>query len=129
MRPFFRLPVPSGLRGRFAANRESICSNKLVCGRGTRQGARRWKLAAQENMVPVTILTGFLGSGKTTLVNRILKEQHGQRLAVIENEFGEAGVGNEILPSEAAAPNTGRNKACGCCTGPGRRKPNHWCVR
>src|SRR6266853_194343 len=52
-------------------------------------------------MVPVTILTGFLGSGKTTLVNRILKEQHGHRIAVIENEFGEAGVDNEILLSEA----------------------------
>src|SRR2546422_11763585 len=58
------------------------------------------ELSAQENMVPVTILTGFLGSGKTTLVNRILKEQHGHRIAVIENEFGEAGVDNEILLSE-----------------------------
>lgn len=39
--------------------------------------------------VPVTIITGFLGAGKTTLVNRILIEQHGKKLAVIENEFGE----------------------------------------
>lgn len=39
--------------------------------------------------VPVTIITGFLGAGKTTLVNRILTEQHGKKLAVIENEFGE----------------------------------------
>ena len=38
--------------------------------------------------VPVTIITGFLGAGKTTLVNRILTEQHGKKLAVIENEFG-----------------------------------------
>jgi G3E family GTPase len=44
----------------------------------------------------VTILTGFLGSGKTTLRNRISKEQHGQRIAVIENEFGEAGIDNEL---------------------------------
>lgn len=37
--------------------------------------------------IPVTVLTGFLSAGKTTLLNRILIEQHGQRIAVIENEF------------------------------------------
>ena len=47
--------------------------------------------------VPVTILTGFLGAGKTTLLNRILTEHHGQRIAVIENEFGETGIDNELL--------------------------------
>jgi G3E family GTPase len=41
--------------------------------------------------VPVTVPTGFWGSGKTTLLNRILTGQHGRRIAVIENEFGEAG--------------------------------------
>ncbi len=51
----------------------------------------------QEQMVPVTILTGFLGAGKTTLLNRILKEDHGHKIAVIENEFGETGVDSEIL--------------------------------
>src|SRR2546425_9005027 len=73
------------------------------------------KLSAQENMVPVTILTGFLGSGKTTLVNRILKEQHGHRIAVIENEFGEAGVDNEILLSEAGEQIIEMNNSCVCC--------------
>ncbi len=43
-------------------------------------------------LIPVTILTGFLGSGKTTLLNYILKQPHGHRIAVIENEFGEAGI-------------------------------------
>src|SRR3989440_5883486 len=66
-------------------------------------------------MVPVTILTGFLGSGKTTLVNRILKEQHGHRIAVIENEFGEAGVDNEILLSEAGEQIIEMNNGCVCC--------------
>ena len=42
--------------------------------------------------VPCTILTGFLGAGKTTLVNHILKGKHGRRIAIIENEFGEVGV-------------------------------------
>ena len=47
--------------------------------------------------VPVTILTGFLGSGKTTLLNHILTAQHGKKIAVIENEFGEVGIDDALL--------------------------------
>src|SRR4249920_3262831 len=70
---------------------------------------------AEENMVPVTILTGFLGSGKTTLLNRILKEDHGRRIAVIENEFGEVGVDSEIIES-GEEQIVEMNNGCICCT-------------
>jgi len=69
----------------------------------------------EENMVPVTILTGFLGSGKTTLLNRILKEDHGRRIAVIENEFGEVGVDSEIIES-GEEQIVEMNNGCVCCT-------------
>ena len=66
--------------------------------------------------IPVTILTGFLGSGKTTLLNRILQEPHGQRIAVIENEFGEAGIDNEILLQDRDEQIIEMNNGCICCT-------------
>ena len=69
-----------------------------------------------EEMVPVTILTGFLGAGKTTLLNRILKEQHGHKIAVIENEFGEAGIDNELLVQDAGEQIVEMNNGCICCT-------------
>jgi len=68
------------------------------------------------SLIPVTILTGFLGSGKTTLLNRILKEHHGQRIAVIENEFGEAGIDNELLLQEEGEQIVEMNNGCICCT-------------
>ena len=49
--------------------------------------------------IPVTVLTGFLGAGKTTLVNHILTAQHGRRIAVIENEFGDIPVDNALVIS------------------------------
>ncbi len=69
----------------------------------------------QDNMIPVTILTGFLGSGKTTLLNRILKEDHGHKIAVIENEFGEVGVDNDILETSDEQI-IEMNNGCICCT-------------
>src|SRR6478609_3608291 len=69
----------------------------------------------QDNMIPVTILTGFLGSGKTTLLNRILKEDHGQKIAVIENEFGETGVDNAII-EKSDEQIIEMNNGCICCT-------------
>jgi G3E family GTPase len=65
--------------------------------------------------VPVTVLTGFLGSGKTKLLNRILSENHGKRIAVIENEFGEVGVDNDLVIG-AEEEIFEMNNGCICCT-------------
>ena len=68
------------------------------------------------SLIPVTILTGFLGSGKTTLLNKILKQPHGHRIAVIENEFGEAGIDNELLIQEQGEQIIEMNNGCIGCT-------------
>jgi G3E family GTPase len=74
-------------------------------------------MATQESdLIPVTILTGFLGAGKTTLLNRILTERHGEKIAVIENEFGETGVDNEILVKDKQEQIVEMNNGCLCCT-------------
>ena len=68
------------------------------------------------SLIPVTILTGFLGSGKTTLLKRILTEVHGQKIAVIENEFGEENIDNEILVNDTQENIIQMNNGCICCS-------------
>ncbi len=68
------------------------------------------------SLIPATILTGFLGSGKTTLLKRVLTEAHGQKIAVIENEFGEENIDNEILVSESGEQIVQLNNGCICCS-------------
>ncbi|MEZ7848277.1 MAG: G3E family GTPase [Polaromonas sp.] len=68
------------------------------------------------SLIPVTILTGFLGSGKTTLLKRVLTEAHGQKIAVIENEFGEENIDNEILVNDTQENIIQMNNGCICCS-------------
>ena len=65
--------------------------------------------------IPVTVLTGYLGAGKTTLLNRILSERHGQKFAVIVNEFGEIGIDNDLVVG-ADEEVFEMNNGCICCT-------------
>jgi G3E family GTPase len=67
-------------------------------------------------LIPTTILTGFLGAGKTTLLNRILREPHGYKIAVIENEFGQENIDNEILVQHSGEQIVEMNNGCICCT-------------
>jgi len=68
------------------------------------------------SLIPATILTGFLGSGKTTLLKRVLSEAHGQKIAVVENEFGEENIDNDILVSDTNENIIQMNNGCICCS-------------
>ncbi|KQQ49973.1 GTP-binding protein [Pseudomonas sp. Leaf127] len=65
--------------------------------------------------IPVTVLTGFLGAGKTTLLRHLLKAEHGLKIAVIENEFSDAGIDSQLLGDEPVQVMTLSN-GCVCCT-------------
>jgi len=79
------------------------------------------EVAARLARVPCTIVTGFLGAGKTTLIRHVLANAQGRRLAVIVNEFGDVGIDGEILKGcgDAACPEDNiveLANGCLCCT-------------
>ena len=73
-------------------------------------------MSMPQGLIPATILTGFLGSGKTTLLKRVLTEAHGQKIAVIENEFGEENIDTDILVSDTNEQIIQMSNGCVCCT-------------
>eukprot|EP00123_Amoebidium_parasiticum_P012042 comp21078_c0_seq1/m.28394 comp21078_c0_seq1/g.28394 ORF comp21078_c0_seq1/g.28394 comp21078_c0_seq1/m.28394 type:complete len:810 (-) comp21078_c0_seq1:43-2472(-) len=74
--------------------------------------------AGPPKKIPVTILTGFLGSGKTTMLNHLLQEQRSKKIAVIENEFGEVPIDNELLTSKLSTAEqvVVMENGCMCCS-------------
>eukprot|EP01117_Protostelium_nocturnum_P007661 TRINITY_DN2750_c0_g1_i1.p1 TRINITY_DN2750_c0_g1~~TRINITY_DN2750_c0_g1_i1.p1 ORF type:complete len:601 (+),score=203.74 TRINITY_DN2750_c0_g1_i1:90-1892(+) len=78
----------------------------------------------KEKVFPVSIITGFLGSGKTTLINHILRGDHGKKIAVIENEFGEIGIDDSLIQNAKKEVGSFQieediiemNNGCVCCS-------------
>ena len=68
-----------------------------------------------DQRVPVTLLTGFLGAGKTTLLNAVLSDSSGGRVAVIVNEFGEAGLDHDLI-RESSDEVVLMSSGCLCCS-------------
>eukprot|EP00440_Ansanella_granifera_P024586 gb/GFBE01026700.1/.p1 GENE.gb/GFBE01026700.1/~~gb/GFBE01026700.1/.p1 ORF type:complete len:488 (+),score=136.63 gb/GFBE01026700.1/:1-1464(+) len=82
---------------------------------------RKVKGILSVGQIPVTVLTGFLGAGKTTLLNYILTAQHGKKYAVIENEFGDVAIDNQLLDQAVGKLDTVESvtvldNGCLCCT-------------
>uniref|UniRef100_A0A7S2IJ00 CobW C-terminal domain-containing protein n=1 Tax=Helicotheca tamesis TaxID=374047 RepID=A0A7S2IJ00_9STRA len=75
-------------------------------------------MADQSDLTPITVITGFLGAGKTTLVNYILREQREWKIAVLENEFGAVAIDDGLVAESMDAPEDliTMDNGCVCCS-------------
>lgn len=73
-------------------------------------------ISRSNDRIPATVITGFLGSGKTTLINHILHKEHGKTIAVIVNEFGEISIDGQLVVHDDQAELVEFNNGCLCCT-------------
>jgi len=107
--PFPTLSFPSD---------HAVLSATLELGQANAAAAEGGASEGAAGKIPVTVLTGFLGSGKTTLMNNILNGSHGKKIAVIENEFGEIGIDDSLVSSTINADEEifEMNNGCICCT-------------
>lgn len=79
-----------------------------------------WEYSMSRNLTPVTLLCGYLGAGKTTLMNKVLTNQKGYKVAVIVNDIGEINVDESLIAKGANITDTssivGLQNGCICCT-------------
>src|SRR5262245_58889799 len=95
-RKYPRISMPPRCDQRISTRPQRIASGRgCIYTRANRSSVMSEPQTADK--IPVTVLTGYLGAGKTTLFNRILSEPHGKKYAVIVNEFGEIGIDNELV--------------------------------
>src|SRR5262249_38525817 len=102
------------------AGKAATAQARAHCPRAARQ-LRGARMSTSSPRVPCTIVTGFLGAGKTTLIRHVLAHAGGRRLAVIVNEFGDVGIDGEILKACGDETCPAENivelaNGCLCCT-------------
>jgi len=90
-----------------------LCYGEIVRATGSQM-----EMVEEKDKLPVTIITGFLGAGKTTLLNKILKEKHGKRIMVIQNEFGSIEIDGTLAEDAMFSKEdiSILDNGCACCT-------------